>query len=267
MRRTWACAAAATVLLWCTVAAAGPLTVYVAASAADAMEAIGARWKARTGHAIRFSFAASSTLAKQIEAGADASLFLSADRQWMDYLVARDLLIPGTRLDLLGNRLVVVVPLGDAHCTGRASTPVTDAGALPGLLDCLLSVDGRLATGDPAHVPVGIYAREALNRLELWSKVAPRLVPADSVRAALALVERGEAPVGIVYATDAAPTRKVRVVAEIPSTLHTPIVYPLAMIAGHDSPAARELLVYLQGPEAHAEFARAGFLTLHADTR
>jgi molybdate transport system substrate-binding protein len=227
-------------------ARAAELTVFAAASLTNALQEVTA---GRSD--IRFSFAASSTLARQIEQGARADLFLSADEEWMDYLAKRDLIAADTRTASLSNTLVLVAPV-------ERAAPVTLA---PGLdLAALLGPGGRLVTGDPAHVPVGRYARQALERLGLWAVAEPRLARSENVRAALVLVERGEAPFGIVYGTDAALAPKVRVVATFPADSHAPISYPMAVVKARDSAAARELLARLTGPEARAIYQRMGFV-------
>lgn len=232
---------------------AAPLTVFAAASLTDAMQDISGAWARTAGNAPpRLSFGSSSTLARQIEQGAPANLFASADQRWMDYLAERNLLAPGTRRDLLGNRLALIVPKDQARTVQVG--PNLDLGAL-------LGPDGRLATGDPAHVPVGLYAKQALTKLGLWDKVEPRLARAEDVRAALLLVERGEAPAGIVYATDAAASAKVAVAGTFPADSHDPITYPFAIIRDGDTPQARALMTFLAGPEARAIFARRGFST------
>lgn len=242
-------AAALALILSALPAGAAEVLVFAAASTATALDEAGALFAARGGDRVKAAYAASSTLAKQIELGAPAQIYLSADQRWMDYLAARKLLVADSRRDLLGNRLVVVTP------ADRPSVPLK----LDGLAATLGG--GRLALGDPDHVPAGLYARQALEKLGQWAAVEPRLARAESVRAALALVEHGEAPLGIVYATDAAESRKVRVAAEIPESLHEPILYPVALVAGGDTPAARAFLGFLQSPEARAVFARHGFRT------
>ena len=231
-------------------ARAAELTVFAAASTSDALNAAAARFTAKTGVAVRFSFAASSTLARQVEQGAPADIFLSADQQWMDYLADRGLLVAGTRHPLLGNDLVLVAP-ADGTSAPLALTGDTNLAALLG--------DGRLAVGDPDHVPVGIYARQTLEAMGQWAALEPRLARAASVRAGLMLVERGEAPLGIVYGTDAAISPKVKVVGVFPAGLHQPIVYPVALVAGHDATAARAFLDFLSSGAAREVFARYGF--------
>ena len=192
---------------------------------------------------------ASSTLARQIGQGAPADLFLSADRAWMDDLEKRGLLRPGTRADLLGNRLVVIVPAASPRTT--LAPPAVDWREARG-------VDGRLAVAEVDGVPAGRYARQSLQALGLWTAVQDRLAPGDSVRAALAFVARGEAPLGIVYATDAKAEPAVRVVFDLPPRTHAAIVYPIAETAG-SAPGSADLLAFLRGPEARAIFAAAGF--------
>ena len=235
--------------------AAGAQTIFAAASLTDAMREIGALWQQsgwrQSGHpAPQMSFAASSTLARQIEQGAPASVFASADEQWMDYLAKRNLIIPDTRHDLLGNDLVLVVP---------ANQP-THVDIRPGFnLAGLLGAGGRLAVGDPAHVPVGIYAEQALRKLGLWPSVADHLARTDDVRSGLLLVERGEAPAGIVYATDAATTQGVMIAGRFPAGSHDPVTYPFAMVKGGDTPQARAFFDFLFGPQARKVFEQRGF--------
>jgi molybdate transport system substrate-binding protein len=237
-------------LLMPLAARAQELTVFAAASLTDAMKDISAQW-AQDGHpALRMSFGSSSTLARQIEQGAPANLFASADEKWMDYLADKQLIVAGTRKDLLGNDLVLVVPADKPqHVTIG-----------PGFnLLGLLGPNGRIATGDPAHVPVGIYAEQALKKLGLWDAVSPRLARADDVRSALLLVERGEAPAGIVYATDAAVSKAVMVAGVFPADSHDPVSYPFAVTKPGDTPEARALMTYLAGPQARAVFVKRGF--------
>ena len=231
-------------------ARAQELTVFAAASLTDAMKDVSAQW-AKAGHQpLRMSFSSSSTLARQIEQGAPANLFASADEKWMDYLADKKLIVPETRKDLLGNNLVLIVPANKPqHVT---------IGPDFNLLG-MLGTDGRLATGDPAHVPVGIYAEQALKKLGIWDAVSPRLARTDDVRSALLLVERGEAPAGIVYGTDAAVSKAVMVAGVFPANSHDPVSYPFAVIKAGDTPEARALMTYLSGPEARAIFVNRGF--------
>ena len=231
-------------------ARAQTLTVFAAASLTDAMKDISALW-VKAGHpAPRTSFDSSSTLARQIEQGAPVNVFASADEKWMDYLAKANLIAPDTRRDLLGNDLVLIVP---------ATHPVhLDIG--PGFdLSALLGPSGRLSTGDPAHVPAGIYAEHALRKLGLWDKVSPRLAAAPDVRSALLLVERGEAPAGIVYRTDAAVSKAVAVAGVFPDNSHDPITYPFAVTKAGDTQEARAFLAFLSTPEARAVWVKRGF--------
>jgi molybdate transport system substrate-binding protein len=231
-------------------ARAQALTIFAAASLTDAMKQVSDLW-VKAGHeAPRQSFASSSTLARQIENGAPANVFASADEQWMDYLAKKNLIAPGTRKDLLGNDLVLVVP---------ATHPI-HVDIRPGFdLAALLGPDGRLSTGDPAHVPAGIYAEQALRKLGIWDKVGSRLAPAGDVRSALLLVERGEAPAGIVYSTDAAASKAVSIAGVFPDTSHDPITYPFAVTKGGDMPDARAFLEFLSTPAVRAVWTRNGF--------
>ncbi|MBS0560544.1 MAG: molybdate ABC transporter substrate-binding protein [Proteobacteria bacterium] len=228
---------------------AGP-TVFAAASLTDAMKDIAALWQ-KAGHpAPVMSFGASSTLARQIEQGAPVNLFASADLKWMDYLAKKGLIAEATRVDLLSNALVLVAPAGQPQHV--AIGPDTDFAAL-------LGASGRIATGDPAHVPVGLYARQALTRLGQWDRLQSRIAATDDVRAALLLVERGEVPLGIVYATDAAVSPNVMVAGVFPPSSHDPVVYPFALTKAGDTPEARAFLAFLKGPEARAVFGKRGF--------
>jgi molybdate transport system substrate-binding protein len=231
-------------------ARAQALTVFAAASLTDALKDVAALWVKQGHPPLRLSFGASSTLARQIEEGAPVNLFASADEKWMDFLAEKDQLAPGTRRDLLGNDLVLVVPANmPQHVTIG-----------PGFnLLGLLGQSGRVATGDPAHVPVGIYAEQALKKLGIWDTVAPRVARADDVRSALLLVERGEAPAGIVYATDAAVSKAVMIAGTFPDSSHDPITYPFAITKSGDTPETRALMTFLQGPQARAVFTQRDF--------
>lgn len=228
-----------------------PVTVFAAVSLTDAMEKAGAAYHQATGERIRFSFAASSTLARQIVAGGPAQIFASANEHWMDVLDEEGLLEPGTRISPIANSLVLIAPK-DTLPTGENDIKSLDFGAR-------LGPDGFLAVGDPAHVPAGIYAREALQNLGLWSELEGRLARADNVRSALALVARGETPLGIVYATDARIGRDISIVATFPATSHSPIRYPFAIMKGEKSPAVARLFAFLTGPEGQAIFVAFGF--------
>ncbi|MBP0447014.1 molybdate ABC transporter substrate-binding protein [Roseomonas sp. SSH11] len=234
----------------------GPI-VFAAASLADAMRALGEAWRADGNPVPRFSFAASSALARQMEQGAPADIFASADEAWMDYAAQRGLILGETRVSPVGNALVLIAPAGAA----QAPVPLT-----PGTdLAALLGPSGRLATGDPAHVPAGRYAQAALTWMGQWGSLASRIARADNVRSALLLVERGEAPLGIVYATDAAASDQVRVIGTFPGGSHPAIRYPFALTRraaanGH----ARAFLGFATGPGAAGTYRRLGF-TLRAE--
>ncbi len=229
------------------VQAAGPVTVFAAASTTDAVQAVlDAFRKAHPETDARASFAASSTLAKQIARGAPADLYLSANVAWMDYLEDRGAIDPASRVDLLGNRLVLVA---------SPMSPVSgDLAKLPEALGAR-----RLAIGDPGHVPAGIYAKQALQSLGLWAKLRDKTAFAANVRAALALVGRGEAAAGIVYATDARISDQVSTLATLPADSHPPIRYPLARVDGADSPGAQALYDFFRSTEARAIFQDHGF--------
>ena len=234
------------------VSDAGEITVFAAASMSNAMTGIETSFEAATGHDLVVSLAGSSALARQIQQGAPADIFISANPGWMDTLEADGLVAKGTRFDLLNNSLVLI-----AHGPGAAPVAIGPEMDLVGLLG-----DGRLAMALVDAVPAGIYGKAALERLGLWDAVAPRVAQADNVRAALALVAVGEAPYGIVYATDAAAEERVSVVATFPSRTHPPIVYPAADLANRDLPAEAAFLEYLGGPEAREAFERHGFVAL-----
>lgn len=233
------------------VAHAADVTVFAAASLTNALQQVAEGYKTKSGKTVALSFAASSALARQIEASGGADLFISADKDWMDYLDNKGLIAHATRKDILGGHLVLVAP---ANSTVQVNiVPHFDLmGALAG---------GRLAIADPDSVPAGKYARTALTTLGVWNSVVDHLVQAENVRVALAYVARGDAPFGIVYSTDAAAEPKVRVVAEFPDNTHQPIVYPAALTTDA-KPEARAFLDYLRGPEANAIFASAGFVIL-----
>lgn len=233
-----------------TAGATSTVTTFGAASLTNAFQDIGKAFEAKGKPAVRFSFAASSALAKQMEAGAPASIFASADLKWMDYTDSKGLTLKDTRVVPIGNALVLVAPADKAK-------PVTIAKGMD--IEALLGPNGRIATGLTDSVPAGIYAKTAFTNLGLWDKVAPRVVGAESVRAALALVERGEVPYGVVYATDAAIAKNVKVVAVFPADSHPPVEYPFALVKGQDTPAAKEFFAFLTGPEAKEIYKKYGF--------
>ncbi|HPF26248.1 MAG TPA: molybdate ABC transporter substrate-binding protein [Steroidobacteraceae bacterium] len=238
------------VAAWPAIAADRPasITVYAAASLVDALQEVAADFTRATGIEVRSSFASSALLARQIEAGAGADLYLSADRQWMDYLHTRGVLQSDTRVDLLGNRLVLIAP-ADTRSAVDLSQPRTLERALG---------SSRLALGDPETVPAGRYARAALQSLGLWRSVSSRIAYADNVRSALAFVARGEAALGIVYATDARVEPRVRIVAEFAADSYPPVTYPVALTRSA-APAAARLLLYLRQDAAAKVFRRYGF--------
>jgi molybdate transport system substrate-binding protein len=237
-------------------AQSGKIVVFAAASLKNSLDEVNAKWHAETGNpAAVVSYAASSTLAKQIEEGAPADLFISADLRWMDYAQKHGLIQPKTRVDLLGNRLVLIAP---ANSPLGTTVHVTLAVGVP--LEGLLQ-GGRLAMADPRAVPAGIYGKEALTALGMWSSVAGRIAAAENVRAALALVARGEAPLGIVYQTDAAIEPAVKIVATFPEGTTSPIVYPMALTKTARA-AAAHFEQFLRGPAAAAIFEAQGFTVL-----
>lgn len=228
---------------------AGP-TVFAAASLKTALDEIDALWTAKTGKTVTVSYAASSALAKQIESGAPADLFISADIPWMNYVAEKGLIKSESRSDLLGNALVLVAP-------AAAASDKIDIG--PGVALAAKTGDGKIATGDIASVPVGKYAKASLEKLGVWAEVEPKIAGAENVRAALGLVARGEAKYGIVYATDAKAEPKVAVVGIFPADSHPPIVYPVAITKDAKSPDVADYLGFLKGPEATKIFLSQGF--------
>lgn len=229
-------------------AGAAEVRVFAASSLADALDAVADAFTAETGTAVVASYASSAAVARQIGEGAPADVVISADEAWMDHLAARGLIRPDSRFDLVGNALVLVAPAGAAPVL-----PIE-----PGFPLAVALGDGRLAVGEVTSVPAGRYARAALEALGAWEGVRDRLAEAENVRAALLLVARGEAPLGVVYATDAAAEPGVEVVGTFPPDSHPPIVYPAAAVAGAGDPAA-SFLAFLRGPQAAAVFDRLGF--------
>jgi molybdate transport system substrate-binding protein len=230
------------------------LVVFAAASMKNALDEAAAGFAKASGKpAPKMSYAASNTLAKQIEAGAPADLFISADLDWMDYLVQRNMIRPETRISLLGNSIVLVAPRDAAK--PMAVTQGSD------LISALGS--GRLAMGNVEAVPAGKYGKAALEHLGVWDGLKDRIAQADNVRAALLLVSRGEVPLGIVYRTDAAADPSVAVVGTFPENSHPPIVYPVALTRESAHPDARAFLDYLRSPEARPVFEKQGFTILN----
>jgi molybdate transport system substrate-binding protein len=226
--------------------------VFAAASLKNALDAINAQWKGEASKQATVSYAASSALAKQIESGAPADIFMSADLDWMDYLAKKDLIKSDTRVTLLGNRIVLIAP--------KDSPVKVEIGQGFDLAKAL--GDGRLAMGDTASVPAGKYGKAALEKLGAWAGVEKKVAQAESVRAALLLVSRGEAPLGIVYATDAAADPQVKIVGTFPESSHPPILYPIALTKDSSNPEAAEFLAYLQSPKAKPLFEKEGFTVM-----
>ena len=230
------------------------ITVFAAASLTNALQDLGDAFTKDTSITVRFSFAASSALARQIENGSRADMFFSADLEWMDYLQVRNLIQPATRHDVLGNQLVLIAPV-DSKIRLKIEPHFALAAAVG---------KSHLATGDPDSVPVGRYAHEALASLGVWDQVAARLVRADSVRSALAFVDRGEAALGIVYAADALIDKNVRVIGMFPPDSHKPIIYPAALTNGAGGDAAK-FLAYIRGPAGDLAFKHYGFTPRHEE--
>ncbi len=255
LSRTLLAALAATLLalapLRASAADSGTVTFFAAASLADVLPAIEKQYEAQGGGKVTFSFAASGTLARQIENSAGVDIFMSADSTWMNYLDQRALIQSATRKNLLGNHLVLVAP-ADANVNIRVAPGFPLAQSLKG---------GRLAIGDPESVPAGNYARTALTSLGVWNSVASRVVNAENVRVVLEYVARGEAPFGIVYTTDAKAEPRVKIAAEFPESSHPPIVYPVALLKDA-KPEAAKFLAFLSGPQAKAAFEKAGFIVM-----
>jgi molybdate transport system substrate-binding protein len=226
--------------------------VFAAASLKDALDDVNAQYQQQQNRRAVISYAASNTLARQIEAAAPADIFISADLDWMDYLAQRNLIRPNTRSNLLGNRIVLVAPASSTiNVTIAPNFPIAQ-----------LLGDRRLAMADVASVPAGRYGKAALEALGVWGSVENRIAQAENVRAALLLVSRGEAALGIVYQTDAAADRNVRVVGTFPENTHPPIIYPIALTASSTNPDAQAFLDYIRSPAARPLFERQGFSIL-----
>lgn len=261
MKRSHAAAgmlAAATLVIAALVAGAGPaqaqdkVTVFAAASLKNALDAVNAACEAEVGEAATVSYAASSALAKQIEQGAPADIFMSADLDWMAYLSEKNLTVKDSETKLLGNRIVLIAPADSS-----AAAEIAPNFDLAGLLG-----DGRLAMANVDSVPAGKYGKAALEKLGVWGAVEGKVAQAENVRAALALVSTGEAPLGIVYATDAAADPKVKIVAAFPEDTHPPIVYPVAQLAESKDEQAPAFLKCLQTAKAKELFEGQGFTVL-----
>jgi molybdate transport system substrate-binding protein len=246
----WAAATFLTVSMMGQAVAAEKITVFAAASLTNALQEIATQYQKKSGVEVVSSFASSSVLARQIDQGAPADLFISADQQWMDDVVAKKSVVDSTRYTLLGNDLVLIAPKSDAAKAVNIDSNTDWKGLLKG---------ERLAVGDPDHVPAGIYAKEALQKLGAWDALSPQLAPANNVRAALALVERNETPYGIVYGSDAVASQKVQVVGRFPEASHKPVEYPMAIVKDHQNATVTAFYHYLQGPDAAAVFKQYGF--------
>ncbi|MGH7091997.1 MAG: molybdate ABC transporter substrate-binding protein [Stellaceae bacterium] len=240
---------AAPVAAW---AAPGAVVVFAAASLKNALDAVNAQYRKDTGKHAEISYAASSTLAKQIANAAPADIYISADLKWMDYLDKKQLIVDKSRVNLLGNKLVLIAP--------KDSTAKVAIG--PNFPLARLLGSGRLAMADPQAVPAGLYGKAALTKLGVWASVSKRVAAAENVRAALELVARGEAPFGIVYKTDAAVEPNVKIVGVFPADSVPPIVYPMALIAGSKNPDAAAFAAYLRGPQARKLWEAGGFTVL-----
>jgi len=230
-------------------ARAADVTVFAAASLSDALQDVGKAYTQKTHRVPVFSFAASSALARQIEASGGADIYISADTDWMDYLAQKGFIQKASRKTLLGNHLVLIAPAG-AHPALKIAPGFDLKGALG---------DGRLAIADPGSVPAGKYGKASLTALGVWDAVSGKLAPAENVRVALAYVARAEAPFGIVYTTDALAEHRVRIVGTFPDSSHAPILYPVALTKDA-RPGAKEFLKFLGSPEARAIFQKDGFV-------
>jgi molybdate transport system substrate-binding protein len=244
----------ATVVLFCcqctAVFAEEPVRVFAAASLTNVLTEIAAQWQAGGHPAPRLAFGGTATMARQLAAGAPADLFAAADGRWMDELEKQGKLVPGSRTDLLGNELVLVAPRDRRFDVElRRGFPFSRA------------FRGRLCIGEPDVVPAGTYAKQALESLQWWESLQGRIVGTEDVRSGLTFVERGECAAGIVYATDAAISDKVVVIARFPPQSHAPIVYPVALLR-NATPQAQDFLAYLHSSAAEASFRRSGFVPL-----
>lgn len=252
-RRRWLGLAAMAGLAPAVARAQAPLVIFAAASLRNALDEVAADWAKQAGRPMpRISYAASSTLARQMEQGAPVDLFVPADLDWMDYAQGKGLIRPDSRVNLLGNRIVLVVP----QASGLTEVPITAEGLARAL------AGGRLATGNVDAVPAGKYGKAALEKLGAWNAVKDSIAQSESVRAALLLVSRGEAPVGLVYATDAAADPGVRIVATFPTDSHPPIVYPAALARESSHADGRAFLDFLRGAAARKAFEKQGFTVM-----
>ncbi|HXM70954.1 MAG TPA: molybdate ABC transporter substrate-binding protein [Thermoanaerobaculia bacterium] len=247
-----AVAAAAMATACPSAAQAGDVVVFAAASLKNALDVVDTQYQRETGKHVNVSYAASSALAKQLEAGAPADIFISADLDWMDYLAKKNLIKPESRKSLLGNALVMVGPKDSAAALTIA----------PGFPLAQLLAGGKLAMADTSAVPAGKYGKAALEKLGVWTAVEHSIAQAENVRAALLLVARKEAPLGIVYRTDAAAEPDVKVLGTFPEDSHPPVVYPIARVAASTNPDAVAFLAYIESATARPLFERQGFTVL-----
>jgi molybdate transport system substrate-binding protein len=231
---------------------AADVVVFAAASLKNALDDATHAFEKQGGAPAKISYAASSQLAKQIESAAPADIFISADLAWMDYLQKRNLILPASRRNLLGNQLVLVAPDGSG-----IKINIKPGFDLVGLLQ-----GGRLAMADPDSVPAGKYGKAALEKLGIWQQVMPHVAGAENVRAALLYVDRKETSLGIVYATDAAADPNVEIAGVFPEDTHPPIIYPIALTAGSKNPDATKFLAFLESPAARPAFQKQGFAVL-----
>jgi molybdate transport system substrate-binding protein len=234
------------------VAQGKDVVIFAAASLKNALDDIAGQWQRETGKKVVVSYAASNTLIKQIEQGAPADIFISADLDWMDYGQQKDLIKPDSRSNLLGNRLVLIAPKDSS----------VSANIQPGFDLAALLKGGRLAMGNVDAVPAGKYGKASLEKLGVWDSVKDKIAQAETVRAALLFVSRGEAPLGIVYQTDAAADPGVKIVGTFPENTHPPIIYPVALTKESANADAQAFLNYLRSPAARAAFERQGFAVL-----
>lgn len=230
----------------------GDVVVFAAASLKNALDAINTQWQKETGKRATISYAASSALAKQIEQGAPANVFISADLDWMDYVEKKGLIKPDSRSNLLGNRIVLIAPKDKAQ-------PVD---IKPGFDLARVVGDGRLSMANVVSVPAGKYGKAALEKLGIWASVSGKLAQAENVRAALLLVSRGEAPAGIVYQTDAASDSNVKIIGTFPEDTHPPIIYPIALAANAAHSDAAVFLAYIRSDKSKPTFEALGFTVL-----
>ena len=230
----------------------GDVVVFAAASLKNALDAVNAQWLKEAGKKATISYAASSALAKQIEQGAPAQMFISADLDWMDYVAKKNLIKPDTRSNLLGNRIVLIASKDKAQ-------PVEIKAGFD--LAKVLG-EGRLAMANVEAVPAGKYGKAALEKLGVWASVSSKVAQSENVRAALLLVSRGEAPAGIVYQTDAAADPNVTIIGTFPENTHPPIIYPIALTSGANHPDAAAFLAYVKSGKAKPLFEAQGFTVL-----